>query len=34
MHIVSYSEARENLKAVMDRAVENADVTIITRRGS
>jgi antitoxin YefM len=34
MHVVSYSEARENLKAVMDRAVENADVTVITRRGS
>ncbi len=34
MHVVSYSEARDNLKAVMDRAVEDADVTIITRRGS
>ena len=34
MHVVSYSEARENLKAVMDRAVEDADVTVITRRGS
>ncbi|MDA8377924.1 MAG: type II toxin-antitoxin system prevent-host-death family antitoxin [Planctomycetia bacterium] len=34
MHIVSYSEVRENLKAVMDRAVEDADVTVITRRGS
>jgi antitoxin YefM len=34
MHVVSYSEARENLKAVMDRAVEDADVTLITRRGS
>ncbi|MHB1631008.1 MAG: type II toxin-antitoxin system Phd/YefM family antitoxin [Acidithiobacillus sp.] len=34
MHVVSYSEARENLKAVMDRAVEDADVTVITRRGA
>jgi antitoxin YefM len=34
MHVVSYSEARDNLKAVIDRAVEDADVTIIMRRGS
>ncbi|MCR1347294.1 type II toxin-antitoxin system prevent-host-death family antitoxin [Acidithiobacillus ferrooxidans] len=34
MHVVSYSEARDNLKGVIDRAVEDADVTIITRRGS
>ncbi len=34
MKVISYSEARNNLKAIMDRAVEDADVTIITRRGS
>lgn len=34
MHIVSYSEARSHLKEVMDRAVADADVTIITRRGA
>lgn len=34
MHIVSYSEARSHLKEVMDRTAADADVTIITRRGS
>ncbi len=34
MRIVSYSEARNNLKVVMDRVVADADVTVITRRGS
>jgi antitoxin YefM len=32
MDIVSFSEARSNLKAVLDRVVEDADYTIITRR--
>lgn len=32
MKIVSFSEARNNLKAVLDRVVEDADYTIITRR--
>lgn len=34
MRIVSFSEARGNLKTVIDKTVEDADVTIITRRGS
>lgn len=32
MDIVSFSEARNNLKAVFDRVVEDADYTVITRR--
>lgn len=32
MRAVNFSEARSNLKAVFDRVVEDADVTIITRR--
>ncbi|BAU13156.1 prevent-host-death protein [Leptolyngbya sp. NIES-3755] len=32
MDIVSFSEARNNLKAVLDRVVEDADFTVITRR--
>lgn len=32
MDIVSFSEARNNLKAVLDRVVEDADYTVITRR--
>jgi antitoxin YefM len=32
MNIVSFSEARSNLKAVLDRVVKDADYTIITRR--
>lgn len=32
MNIVSFSEARTNLKAVLDRVVEDTDYTIITRR--
>jgi antitoxin YefM len=32
MNIVSFSEARNNLKAVLDRVVEDTDYTIITRR--
>ncbi len=32
MKIVSFSEARNNLKTVLDRVVEDADYTIISRR--
>ncbi len=32
MKIVPFSEARNNLKTVLDRVVEDADYTIITRR--
>jgi antitoxin YefM len=32
MKIVSFSEARNNLKTVLDHVVEDADYTIITRR--
>jgi antitoxin YefM len=32
MKVVSFSEARNNLKAVLDEVVENADYTIVTRR--
>jgi antitoxin YefM len=32
MRIVSFSEARNSLKTVLDRVVEDADYTIITRR--
>lgn len=32
MRTINFSEARSNLKAVLDRVVEDADVTIITRR--
>lgn len=32
MHAINFSDARKNLKAVFDRVVNDADVTIITRR--
>ncbi len=32
MNIISFSEARSKLKAVLDRVVQDADYTIITRR--
>jgi antitoxin YefM len=32
MRVVSFSEARNSLKAVLDYVVEDADYTIITRR--
>lgn len=32
MNIVSYSEARNGLKSVLDSVVMNADTTIITRK--
>lgn len=32
MRIVTYTEARKNLKAVLDQVVDDADYTIIARR--
>ena len=32
MRIVTYTEARNNLKSVLDSTVEDADVTVIMRR--
>ena len=32
MRIVKYSEARDQLKAVLDQVVEDADYTVISRR--
>lgn len=32
MQVVSYTEARNSLKSVLDSVVDNADCTIITRR--
>ena len=32
MKTVNFSDARNNLRAVLDRVVDDADVTIITRR--
>jgi antitoxin YefM len=32
MKVVSFSEARSSLKTVLDRVVEDADYTIVTRR--
>jgi antitoxin YefM len=32
MKVVSFSEARNNLKTVLDRVVADADYTIVTRR--
>lgn len=34
MKTISFSDARNNLKAVLDRVVDDADTTIITRRDS
>ncbi len=34
MKIVSFTEARNGLKAVLDSVVDDADTTIITRRDS
>jgi antitoxin YefM len=33
MEVVTFSEARRNFKAVMDRVVDDADHTVITRQG-
>ena len=32
MRLVNYSEARNSLKSVLDATVDDADVTVITRR--
>jgi antitoxin YefM len=32
METINFTEARNNLKAVLDRAIENADFTLIKRR--
>lgn len=32
MKVVNFSEARNNLKAVLDRVVDDADYTVISRR--
>jgi antitoxin YefM len=32
MEVVTFSEARNNLKSLLDGVVENADYTVITRR--
>ena len=32
MQVVSFTEARNNLKSVLDQVVNDADCTIITRR--
>ncbi len=34
MQIISFTEARNSLKAVLDRVVNDADCTVITRRDS
>lgn len=34
MRIVSFTEARNSLKAVLDNVVNDADTTVITRRDS
>lgn len=34
MRIISFSEARNGLKSVLDRVVNDADCTVITRRDS
>ena len=34
MRIVSFTEARNSLKTVLDRVVNDADTTVITRRDS
>ncbi|MBU2429208.1 MAG: type II toxin-antitoxin system Phd/YefM family antitoxin, partial [Proteobacteria bacterium] len=34
MKIINFSEARNNLKSVLDRVIDDADYTIITRRDS
>ncbi|MEC9412691.1 MAG: type II toxin-antitoxin system prevent-host-death family antitoxin [Pseudomonadota bacterium] len=34
MEIVSFTEARNSLKAVLDRVINDADTTVITRRDS
>ena len=33
MDVVTFSEARKNFKAVLDRVVDDSDFTVITRQG-
>ena len=32
MHVASYSEVRENFKTIIDKTIDDADVTLIHRR--
>lgn len=32
MHILNYTDTRKNLKSVLDQVIDDADVTIITRK--
>ena len=32
MRVVNFSEARNNLKTIIDKTIDDADVTVITRR--
>jgi antitoxin YefM len=34
MRVISFSDARNNLKEVIDKVVDDADVTVISRRDS
>ncbi len=34
MQVINFSEARKNLKAVIDQVIDNADYTVIARRNS
>ena len=34
MRVVNFSDARNNLKSVLDQVVDDADYTVITRRDS
>jgi len=33
MQVINFTEARNNLKRVLDSTVDNADYTVINRRG-
>lgn len=34
MRVISYTEARNSLKTVLDGVIDDADITVITRRDS
>ena len=34
MRVINFSEARNNLKKILDQVVEDSDYTVITRRDS
>ncbi len=34
MRVINFSEARNNLKTILDQVIEDADYTVITRRDS